>query len=156
MSRRLPPLLLTAWLIWAGGCATVPEPAVSLVDIAFTEATAFETGAVFTVRIQNPSPSPLRFKGAVHRVTLDGADVGGGVTGESVEVPPFGEVTQDVTVRFSNLLLATRLQGMLQSRSVSYRLDSTLHPAAGSSSVTVRKQGRLALDDFAPPHADNP
>ena len=132
------------------GCATSSGPAVQLVDVAFTEATAFETGAVFTIRLQNQTTHPLRFKGAVHRVALDGVEVGSGTSNQEIEVPALGEATQEVTIRFSNLLLATRLKGMINAQSVGYRLDSTLHPASGFGRKQVVKEGRIRLDDFNP------
>jgi LEA14-like dessication related protein len=149
--RRFAPwgsLLIAAAVLT--GCATAPAPTVSVVNLSFGEATAFETGAIFTLRLQNTSPEPQRFKGGVHRVALDGVEVGTGLSSEPFTVPALGETTQEVTVHFSNLLLATRLKGMINAQSVSYRLDSTLHPASGFGSRHIVKEGRIRLDDFAP------
>lgn len=150
--RRPLPLLVVVLAIALTGCATRSTPSVSLVDMAFTEATAFETGAIFTVRIQNRTPDALRFKGALHRVALGGAEVGSGTSSVPFEVPALGETTQEVTVHFSNLLLVTRLRGMIEARAVDYRLDSTLYPVSGFGRSHVVKEGRIRLDDFDPNH----
>jgi LEA14-like dessication related protein len=148
--RRHALQLISALASLLVGCATGPAPAVSLVDLEFTGATAFETGAVFTIRIQNQTPEILQFKGAVHRVALDRVEVGSGTSNSEFEVPPFGETIQEVTIHFSNLLLVTRLRGMIDARAVDYRLDSTLYPASGFGRSHVVKQGHLRLDDFNP------
>ena len=68
-----PSLGLLAFLsVFLGGCQTAPGPAVSLVNLQLTEATAFETTAAFTLRLSNESPEPMQITGGVHKIYVNG------------------------------------------------------------------------------------
>jgi hypothetical protein len=156
MPRR--PLSLLALLgclalLGPAGCSTTDGTGgmgVRLANLRFTGATAFETTAVFTIRLQNETTSPIRLKGAVHRVTLNGLKIGDGVTNQELDLPGLSSTTQDVEIHFSNLRLATRLKGLIDSRAFDYSLDSTLHGVGPFGSTRVKTAGRLDLGEFQP------
>ena len=61
------------------GCALFgpkPDAEVSLVDLNFTGMTLFETTADVAVRVENRNPDPITVEGGVHRVSVDGTDLG--------------------------------------------------------------------------------
>jgi LEA14-like dessication related protein len=138
---------LTMVLCWAG-CATAPRTGVSLVNVRFTQATAFETTAVFTLRFNNETPEPLQINGGVHKIYLNDHYVGEGLSHEPLELPRFGSVTQTVTVHLSNLRLVARLKPIIESQSFDYRLRSVLHSGAGR--IRTGSEGRLDARDFQP------
>ena len=154
MNRRFPSLCsILGCLILLGlaGCASRGDSgglSVRLANLRFIGATAFETTAVFTIRVQNESASPIRLKGAVPRVTLNGLKIGDGVTNEGLELPALSSTTQDVEVHFSNLRLATRIRSQMESQVFDYSLDSTLHGVGVFGSRRVKNEGRLDLKEF--------
>jgi LEA14-like dessication related protein len=130
------------------GCATAPSTGISLANVQFTQATALETTAVFTLRFNNETPEPLRLEGGVHKIYLNGLYVGEGLSNETLELPRLGSMTQTVTVHLSNLRLATRLKPIIESQSFDYRLQSVLYTSAGRARITG--EGRLDARDFRP------
>ncbi len=146
-------LLGSVMLLCLASCASTGDSgglSVRLANLQFTGATAFETTAVFTIRVQNETASPIRLKGAVHRVTLNGLKIGDGVTNEELEIAGFSSTTQEVEVHFSNLRMATRISGLMQSQVFDYALDSTLHGVGMFGSTRVKTEGRLDLKEFQP------
>ena len=86
----------------------------------------------------------------VHRVTLNGLKIGDGVTNQELEIAGLSSMTQDVEVHFSNLRMATRISGLMQSQVFDYALDSTLHGVGMFGSTRVKTEGRLDLKEFQP------
>ena len=125
---------------------------VALVGVRLSEATVWETTATFTVRVSNESPEPLALDGSVHKFYLDGVYIGTGMSGERVEIPRLSSTMQTLTVHLRNVAMATRIRPILEARAVSYRVNSTLYVVNESRSRRCRlsREGRLALNDFAP------
>lgn len=145
-------------LIVAAGCATLPESdemEVSLVDVRPLEATAWETTAQFTVRLQNAGPEPLVVDGGAYKIYLNDTYVGQGLTSERVEIPRLGTTTQTVRLHLKNFTLARKIYGVSRTLQASYRVRSTLYVMSGSgkSTRTLRttKEGSIDLREFAPP-----
>ena len=130
------------------GCATAPRFNVSLVNVQFTDATVLESTATFTVRVNNESPESLRIDGAVHRIYLNGLYVGEGLSNETVEVPRLTSGTQRVAVHLNNILMATRVKPILETRAFDYRIKSLPYTKAGR--CRADSAGRLDLKDFTP------
>lgn len=146
-------LLLPLLWIPGGGCTTTPEePALeaSLVNLRFTSATVFETVAEVEVRLENVSPDEVQVTGAAHRLTVNGINLGRGLSPDRLAVPRLAGVTQPVAFHLRNFSLARGLQELVQSRMLSYELDSTLYLAGsggrGSRTVRLRKSGELDLN----------
>lgn len=144
-------------LVLTAGCATLPETdemEVSLVDVRPIEATAWETTAQFTVRLQNASPEPLVMDGGAYKIYLNDTYVGQGLTSERVEIPRLGTTTQNVTLHLKNFTLARKLYGASKTLQASYRVRSTLYVASsnGKSSRTLRttKEGAIDMREFVP------
>lgn len=143
------PLLLAAALLLAG-CNTLPAPNVSLVNVQFGAATAFETTAQFTLRVTNETPEPLVLNGGSFKIYLNGLFVGDGVSNEQLSLPRLATATMTVSVHLSNLRLATRIKPLLESKSFDYKITGKLYATSPAGTISVSNDGRLDLQDFQP------
>lgn len=154
---------LLAGLLTIAGCATLPETEdfeVSLVDVRPTQATAWETTAVFTVRLQNAGPEAAVIEGAAYKIYLNDTYVGQGLSNERVEIPRLGTTTQPVELHLKNFTVARKLYGASKTLQASYTVRSTLYLASanGGAKRTVRtsKSGSIDLNEFAAPGQTTP
>lgn len=125
---------------------------VSLVNVQFENATVLETTARFTVRLQNASPEPFLMEGGEHKIYINGHYIGKGLSNASVVVPRLSSVTQPVEVYLRNLSMAARLKPIIESKSMDYKIKSTLYVRMNDHARTlnVANEGRLDLRDFQP------
>lgn len=145
---------LTTGLLLSG-CATAPDHElldVKLVNLRFTQSRVLETDAVFTIRIENESPETLRITGGVHKFYLEGAMIGKGMSGESIEVPRLSSVTQEVTVHLSNITMARKVKPVIENQRVNSKADSLLYCEAGGREHRIRvvHEGTLDVREFVP------
>lgn len=147
--KKLLCLTAAATLLLAG-CATIQPPEVSLVNVQFTDATAFETTARFTIRLANETPDTLVLNGGTHKIYLNGLYIGQGLSNEEVSLPRLATGTQTVTVHLSNLRMATRIKPLIESKSFDYRIKSTLYATRPSGTIRSTSEGRLDLNEFRP------
>ncbi|MDD3179181.1 MAG: LEA type 2 family protein [Opitutaceae bacterium] len=148
---KISPVFLISLSVFLGGCQMAPGPAVSLVDLQLTQATAFETTAAFTLRLSNESPEPVQLTGGVYKIYVNGLYVGEGLTGDSMDLPRLGTATQTVTVHLSNLRLLTRLRPILESKCFDYRLKVILYGKPPAGTMRSESEGRLDARDFPLP-----
>ena len=146
LTYLLSPLLSITLLCSCSLSTNQIKPEVSVVDLAISNVTLFETSLLFKVRVQNTANSSARFSGASHKFFLNGDYVGSGNTDESFSVPRLGSSVQDVTVHLSNLSLVRRIQPMLQGGNINYRLESTLYPSGNSwlGGINVSNSGTFS------------
>jgi LEA14-like dessication related protein len=147
MNKRLCLLAITLLL---AGCNTIQPPAVSLVNVQFAAATAFETTAQFTIRLTNETPEPLALSGGAFKIYLNGLYVGEGVSNEEISLPRLANGTMTVSVHLSNLRLATRIKPLLESKSFDYKITGMLYGKPPAGTIHISNEGRLNLNDFAP------
>ncbi len=138
-----------------GACAsqrTAKSVDVSLVNVQFENATVLETTARFTVRLQNASPEPFLMEGGEHKIYINGHYIGKGLANTSVVVPRLSSVTQPVEVYLRNLSMAARIKPIIESKSMDYKIKSTLYVRMNDHARTlnVANEGRLDLRDFQP------
>ncbi len=147
-------LLLATSILFFASCSAVGgrRPDVSIVNALFTDVNFFETGMQFTLRINNNSPDPIFIDGSVHRITINGMDIGTGSNGDVVEIPRFGSVTQVVRVGLSNLNMLTNIRSLVESKRFDYDIDSKffLKNQYFPRSVSVVKSAHFDLNEFAP------
>ncbi|MHC1768679.1 MAG: LEA type 2 family protein [Verrucomicrobiia bacterium] len=146
-------LILTASLLCS--CSTLQEEAgvdVELVNVRLNEATVLETTAAFTVRVSNETSEPITLEGSVHKFYLNGTYIGKGMSAETLSVARLSSATQEVPVHLRNVALARRIRPILESRTMDYRVSSTLYLVNGTRSQRCRivHDGEVALDDFKP------
>ena len=147
---------VVAALAVSAACASLGQltpPELHLVNLAFVDATLFESTLTATVRVDNDNPEPLVIDGAVVRLVVGGLSVGTGRSGARVEVSRLGSETIPLTVHLSNVRLATRLHALFQDEVVGYALEGTVYVLSGARTVRVpiRQSGRLDLRGEEPP-----
>lgn len=149
-------LSLCCALVLAGCASYRPMAGLNarLTDVRITEATPLETTLVFTMRIENENPVPVRLEGGVHKFFLNGMYVGKGMSGQEVVVPRFSSATQQVPVHLSNLALASQIQAMLERERVDFRLESILYGEENGRHhrMALLKQGALDARQFQRVH----
>ena len=141
-------LLVLAAALLLAGCTTIQPPAVSLVNIQLGAATALETAAQFTFRLTNATPEPLVLKGGAFKIYLNGVFVGDGVGDEAITLPRFATGTMTVNVHLSHWRLATRIQSLLESKILDYKITGQLYASQPAGTIRVSDEGRLDLNDF--------
>ncbi len=122
-------------------CVTpVADPGLEagITSVAFTEATVLETTARISVRIQNENPNAVTIDGAVHKIHLNGAYVGKGMSNESLTVERLATGMQTVNVYLRNLKLAGELRAVMRAKEADYRIESVLH---------TREFGRVRIEN---------
>lgn len=129
---------------------SAPGVQTSLVNLTLESGTVWETTAVFTVRIANENPSPMQIEGAVHKIYVNGAYIGQGMSGEPIDVPKLDSITQVFHAHLRNLSLATRVRPLIESRRFEYRIDSILYSSPGHRRLRLSNSGVLDLNDFQP------
>lgn len=122
------------------GRARLLPPEVSLVDLRVAEVTPFETSLALTLRCSNENPEALTTTGAVYAVTLNGVRAGRALADRTLELPRLGEAVETVLLRVDNLLLLTRLRGLLSARSLEYELQSRLYVASEGRERELRSE----------------
>jgi LEA14-like dessication related protein len=148
--RLLP--LAAAFLV--SGCATPQEDGafdVSLVNITAPRDGGGGLGEAslnFTIRLQNGSPEALKVTGGSHKIYLNDVYVGQGLSNQEAEVPRLATTTQDVAVHLSTFRLIRSFHRMFESKTVSYRLESTVFAQQGSRTVRLKaaKSGTVDVE----------
>jgi hypothetical protein len=123
-----------------------PEP--SVVTVRFEQMTAFETRAVFTIRLSNETPVPVEVDGGSYALSLNGASLGKGMTGERVSIPRLDTATVEVPVHVNHVSLLLRAPSLLQSSRLSYEVSSILYVVEGGR---TRRLKRAATGQFELP-----
>jgi LEA14-like dessication related protein len=151
--RFLVSCLAALGLFLLGGCAsrsTPPSLAVSLVDVRPQEATTFETRLLVTVRLTNPSPTDISFKGSSHELVINGRTMGGAVGSEPVTVPALTSITHETTLNLSNIALIGLARELQRQPTATYSIRSTLFTGgAFSRSVRAEHAGMIDLAALA-------
>jgi LEA14-like dessication related protein len=144
---------LAALLLLVAGCTTFQPDEdfdVALVTVTSGDVQPWETTLVFTVRLQNARPQPVRLVGASHKIYLDGTKVGTGLSREAVTIPALSDLAQPVTVRISNFNLARKLHAASQTGRLSYEVRSTLYLASGGG-FRAAKSGTIDFSSLSVP-----
>jgi LEA14-like dessication related protein len=151
--RPFPALAVLLSLSFLPSCAPpvgfIP-PEVSLVDVRLSSVAVFETSAVFTLRVLNEGPRPLRIDGALCGFSLNGVRIGKGTSDVRLEIPRLQSRTLEVPVYIRNAGLARHLKSILQAGQIDYSLDARLYVTTSRGrlrQVTAETAGRFSLED---------
>lgn len=140
-----------AALLFLTGCFLKPitPPEVQLTDLQIKDVTVFETSIDATVRLENLSNEEISFESSVHKLYINGFELGAGRGIGSVRVPPLG--TSEAKVRFNvgNLSFFNNIRKLVESQRFEYKLVSDFYRSSFGilGSTTVVKEGRLDLVD---------
>jgi LEA14-like dessication related protein len=90
---------------WTAGCALLPwsasAPSVHLLAMERLQGEPLERRFELRLRIQNPNPKPIQFKGLALTLDLNNRTVGSGVTDASGTLPAHGETLLSVALTVS-------------------------------------------------------
>lgn len=115
-------------LVFLAGCSIgAPKPEVSLVDAVVTDVSVLETGMQFTLRLTNNTPDTMEIDGAVHKIFINGREVGSGASGETIELPRFSSETQTIRIGISNLEMLGNVRSLVDSKKFDYRVESKFY-----------------------------
>jgi LEA14-like dessication related protein len=148
--------------IVAAACATteaLEEMEITLIGLEFTDATLFETTMVASVRVANPNPDPLSFRGASFKLYLDDRKVGTGMAPEPFTVDGLATTVVPVTFHINNATAIFRIVDVLNDeREVGYGVRGSLFTdsSLGGRKLKVEKMGTLDLENFEVPHSIEP
>lgn len=155
MRNRSPILALAFGLValsFSVGCSAIREdaPELTLVHLKVQDVQLFETAATFTVRVTNVTPEAASFEGGAVSVYVDGRKIGRGVINQTIDVPGLDSKTVDGKIYMSNLAMLRRLQSLMNSGEMSYRLKGVLYQRAGAGLRKVRteRDGMFNMDEF--------
>lgn len=152
MYRFLSVLTLLLFTFVATGCFShrVKEPAISLIDVNFSEVSVFETTLQARLRLENENSFPVTVIGGVHQIRLNDVSIGKGITSEVIEIPRYGSAESRVTVRLSNISMLSHLQKLIESEKFDYRIESvlTLEQEGRETEMEVTNQGHLGPSSF--------
>lgn len=152
--RYLPIVFLAA--VSAIGCVStdpLEPPGVSLVDLDFVDATLFESTLDVGVRISNDNPEPLILDGAVIKLDLDGRNFGKGTIADRIEIPRFSSVVQHLEMHLSHIAVASKIKGVVESRTVDYGITGKVYVVTPTGSVKrlpIEKRGTIDLRGGGP------
>ncbi len=139
--------ILVAFPLFLSACSTqhIAQPRVSLVDVEMADVSVFETSLLIKVRIQNTDPKPLRIAGGSHEVFLNGLSLGSGESGEDLTIPGHGSVTDTVRFYISNFTLFGKIQRLVNSSHLDYKIKSRLYVDSSlfGRTLEVDRQGEL-------------
>lgn len=157
-SHRLSQAAAALAFLLLAGCATPKDDGdfdVSLVNISAGQdgGGLGEAALNFTIRIQNGSPEPLTVTGGSHRIYLNDVYVGQGLSNQEVVVPRLATATEEVTVHLSTFRIIRSFHRMFESRTVAYRLESTVYVDTGGHTAKRKatKAGTVDVDGLARP-----
>lgn len=138
-----------AALLFLAGCFLKPitPPEVQLTNLVIKDVTVFETSIDATVRLENLSNEEIAFESSVHKLYINGFELGMGRGIGSVKVPPLGTAETKVRFNVGNLSFFNNIRKLVESQRFEYKMVSDFYRTAFGilGSTTVTKEGRLDL-----------
>ncbi len=131
-------LLTCTFLLSACSSKNITPPDVSLVDLDFGEVSLFQTTLKVTTNVRNESPDRMHFTGARHNVELNDINLGKAISRERFSLNPLEERRVVSTLEISHLTLMTRIQDLLDSTALDYKLESEFYVGGPFSGDTIR------------------
>ena len=129
-----------------------PKANVSLVDLQFSEMTLFETTADVSVRIENLNADTLTIKGGTHTVSVNGSELGTGLSDESLTLSAHSSGVQHVKLHISNLTALSKIKSIVDSKNFDFEIKSEITASLNGFSHTIdlTQKGRFSQTDFMP------
>jgi LEA14-like dessication related protein len=118
--------------------ATIESPRVNIADVSVIGMTVLEQRYSFSLRLQNSNTFALPVRGISVSFSINGHEIGHGVSDAAFSLPPLGEVVRDIEV-VSDL---GRMAQALEAR-----------PSGAPVAGDYRLKGRLLLDGRSEPVA---
>lgn len=123
MTKRRGLLVIAAALtaLGGGGCAGLPSKDPLQVTVAGVESLpgeGMEVRLLVKLRVQNPNPAPIDYRGAYLKLEVLDKTFATGVTSEPGTLPGYGEAVIGVPVTVSVLRMVRQVVGMLDGQPV--------------------------------------
>ncbi|RMG44130.1 MAG: hypothetical protein D6719_02400 [Candidatus Dadabacteria bacterium] len=122
--------LLGICLLVVAGCSvrrSFVRPEIQIADLQLSDLNLFETTLVFTVRVNNENPYPLRLTGSRYKFYLNDVYTGKGMVSEPLVIPALGSATQRVKVHLNNLSVLPKIVELSRKASLDYKIASVLY-----------------------------
>ncbi len=139
----------------AGGCAGFGKrfetPRIALADMSVEETSGFETVLQVSLRVLNPNDIALNIRGLDCTLETNGKPFARGISGASVQVPPFGSAVVPATVYASALNIARALISLPGRDELNYTLKGRVRLEKTGwflSRVPFKSAGTVSLKDF--------
>jgi len=143
-----------------GGCAGLPSKDPLQVTVAGVESLpgeGMELRLLVKLRVQNPNPAPIDYRGAYLKLEVQGKTFATGVTGEQGTLPGYGEAVIGVPVTVSVLRMVRQVAGMLDGQPVdriTYEMSGKLE-GGPFGTERFRASGDFELPTEAPADLTN-
>ena len=139
-------ILITICLfLFACTAQRVDPPEISLQNVMISDVQFLQTTLASTILIDNPSPQPLNLTGAVHRLYINGKNVGRASSSDSMLIPAFGQSEQKVNFKLDNLSMYRNFTNLIQSTNFTYRIDSKLYTDDSTWPIRVETERRYGF-----------
>ena len=142
--------IISLWLaIMHSGCATMQSqlepPHVTLTDMRILEMTLFEQRYGLKIRVQNPNPIALPITGLNFQLDVNDAELGRGVSDQTVTVPAHGEAVLEINLTSNLARIFDQLRGFESGKgqSLSYRLSGGLSLSIWMGKLPFDYRGEL-------------
>lgn len=127
-----------------------PKANVSLVDLQFSDMTLFETTADVSIRIENLNTTALTIKGGTHTISVNGSELGTGLSDETLSLAAHSSGIQHVKLHISNLTALTKIKSIVDSKNFDFEIKSEITADLNGFSRTIEltQKGRVSQTDF--------
>ena len=116
-----------------------------MVDIGLENVGLLQSSLVIDLRVENPNGFRLPIDRGVYTFYLGGERVGIGATRTLIDVPAHGTSDQRIVVELDNLRLLSRLRGLLDGRTLGYRIEAD-HYVSGFRSRALHSVAEGEID----------
>jgi LEA14-like dessication related protein len=151
IAQKLKLLLIVVLGLAACSAEKMPKPSIAIINAEIGGVGLFETGAKFTLRIDNPATVDFVSNGAAHEITVNGVEVGSALDNSRIVVPRLGSLKKEVVVHIQNVELLTRLRSMMERSKIDYTIDSRLYIDGGmfgKGEMLIHKADALSLENL--------
>lgn len=138
-------------LVLLSGCAGLEKQPdrirVTVSDIQLVESTLFEQLYRVGLRIQNRGEKPIAITGGSFDLTINGKDLGSGVTDQAVTIPAYSDARADVRM-VSTAFGMMRVILSMQERggpSVEYEISGRFSLEGALGGVSYSETGEISL-----------
>ena len=148
LCKRWGGLLLLVGLVACSGLISKPEPPrVTLVGLQLISVELLEQRYQVSLRVKNPNAFVLPVRGIDFRLDINGRAFADGVSGQSVDVPAYGEKVIDVEVSSNLLQVFSQLQSLRENQpsSLEYRISGSMATGIAGQSLPFDYDGELRL-----------
>ncbi|MGF1644337.1 MAG: LEA type 2 family protein [Thiotrichales bacterium] len=152
MSFRYLMRLAALWfLLTLSGCATLfdktESPIVTVSSLKLAEMGLLEQRYELLLRVQNPNDFNLPIRGLTYTLELNDETFARGMSGDHVNIPPFGEELMKVSATSNMLTLFNRLKSLSLDgeKPLRYKIAGKLSLVGESIRLPFGKEGEISL-----------